>query len=93
VDVGVFLHVRLLVEPFAAVLARVGSGVRVDQQVRGQSGRPLERLPALFALEDFFHAVHGPATRSEFSGKPAFNMRHTPRKKENYQFSVAVEQR
>ena len=31
VDVGVLLHVGLLVEPFAAILARVRPGVRVNQ--------------------------------------------------------------
>lgn len=35
VYVGVFLHVGLLVESFAAVGAGVGAGVAVDQQVRG----------------------------------------------------------
>ena len=36
VDVRVFLHVRLLVESLAAVLAGVGSRVAVDEQVRGE---------------------------------------------------------
>jgi len=53
VYVRVFLHVGLLVEPLAAVLAGVGPRVRVDEQVGGQRGRPLERLPAHFALEAF----------------------------------------
>lgn len=35
---GVLLHVRLLVEPFVAVLAGVGPCVRVDEQVRGERG-------------------------------------------------------
>jgi hypothetical protein len=35
-NVSVFLHVRLLVEPLAAVLARVRPRVRVDEEVRGQ---------------------------------------------------------
>lgn len=38
VDVGVFLHVRLLVEAFPTELAGVGPSVRVDEQVRGQGG-------------------------------------------------------
>jgi hypothetical protein len=58
VDVGVFLHVGLLVEALATELAWVRSRVRVDQQVCGESGRPLERLPALLALEDFLHVVN-----------------------------------
>ena len=36
VDVRVFLHVRLLVESLAAVLAGVGSRITVDEQVRGE---------------------------------------------------------
>lgn len=51
-NVRVLLHVGLLVEALAAKLARVRSGVRVDQQVCGQRGRPLERLAALFALQN-----------------------------------------
>ena len=51
VDVRVLLHVALLVETLAAVGARVGPGVRVDQQVRGQRGRALERLAALATHE------------------------------------------
>lgn len=34
--VGVFLHIRLLVEALPAVLARVGPGVGVDEQVGGE---------------------------------------------------------
>lgn len=44
VDEGVFLHVGLLVESLATVLTGVGSGVRVNEQVCGQRGRPLEAL-------------------------------------------------
>lgn len=60
VDVGVLFHVRLLVEPFATVLARVRPGVRVDQEVRGQRRAPLERFPALLAIESFLTVVHSP---------------------------------
>ena len=38
VDIGVLLHVRLLVEALAAELAGVGPRVRVDEQVCGQGG-------------------------------------------------------
>lgn len=38
VDVGVFLHVRLLVEAFPTELAGVGPSVRMDEQVGGQGG-------------------------------------------------------
>ena len=58
-DVGVLLHVGLLVEALAAVGARVRARVGVDEQVRGQRGRPLEALQALRALEALFLAVHG----------------------------------
>ena len=62
VYVGVLLHVGLLVEPLSAELAGVRPRVRVDQEVRRQRRTPLERLPALFALEHFFHVVYGSAT-------------------------------
>jgi len=58
VDVGVLLHVGLLVEALATELAWVRSRVRVDQQVCRESGRPLERLPALLTLEDFLDVVN-----------------------------------
>lgn len=51
VDESVFLHVGLLVEPLPAELARVGPCVGVDEQVRGQSGRPLEAFAADLAVE------------------------------------------
>lgn len=51
VDVGVLLHVRLLVETLPAELAGVGPRVRVDEQVRGQGGRALEGFAAHPALE------------------------------------------
>lgn len=59
VNVRVFFHVRLLVEPFAAVLAGVGPGVRVDEEVRGQSGGALKRFATHLALEAFFLSKHG----------------------------------
>ena len=46
-----FLHVRLLVEPLAAVLTRIGARVAVYQQMRGESRRPLETLAALRTRE------------------------------------------
>lgn len=58
VDVGVLLHVGLLMEALATELAWVRSRVRVDQQVCGECGRPLERLPALLALEDLLDVVN-----------------------------------
>ncbi|GFY39916.1 hypothetical protein TNIN_362821 [Trichonephila inaurata madagascariensis] len=59
-NIGMFLHVRFLVEPLAAVLARVGPGVRMYEQVSGQGGGPLEGLPALFALEGPLCSMDGP---------------------------------
>ena len=36
VNVSMFLHVRLLMKPLSAILAGVGSRVRVDEEVGGQ---------------------------------------------------------
>ena len=57
------LHVGLLMEALATELAWVRSRVRVDQQVCGESGRPLERLPALLAFENFLDVVDSSATK------------------------------
>jgi len=54
VDERVFLHVGLLVEPLPAVLAGVRPRVGVDEQVRRQSGRPLEAFTAYLAVETPF---------------------------------------
>jgi len=59
-DVGVFLHVGLLVEPFSAELARVRPRVGVDEQVRWQGRRSLEALAALTTFEASLGAVDGP---------------------------------
>ena len=61
--VSVLLHVRLLVEPLSAVLARVGPGVRVYEEVSGQGRAPLERLAALLARERPLAVVHRPAIK------------------------------
>ena len=66
--VGVLLHVRLLVEPLPAVLARVGPRVRVDEQVRGQGRAPFERLAADLARERPLVRVHGPAKQKVNNG-------------------------
>ena len=50
VNIRVFLHVRLLVEAFAAEVAGVGPGVGVDEEVGGEGAAPLKRLPTLRAL-------------------------------------------
>ena len=62
-DVRVFLHVGFLVESLAAVLARIGSGVAVDEEVRGQRGRSLEAFAALLALKTLLLCVYGPMLR------------------------------
>lgn len=49
-DVGVLLHVGLLVEALATVGARIRTCVAVDEQMRGQGAGALEGLAALFAL-------------------------------------------
>lgn len=51
VDESVLLHVRLLVEPLPAVLARIRPRVRMDEQVRGKRGGALEAFAADFAAE------------------------------------------
>jgi len=60
VDVGVLLHVALLVEPLAAVVAGIRPRVAVDEQVGGQCAGALEALSALLALEHLLHVVHRP---------------------------------
>lgn len=62
-NISVFFHIRLLVEPLPAVLARVRSGVGVDEQVGGESAGSLEGFSTLLAFEDFFHAVDGPVRK------------------------------
>ena len=57
VNVGVFLHVTLLVEPLAAVLAGIRPRVRMNEQMSGQGRRSLEGLPALLALKLLIDAV------------------------------------
>ena len=51
VDVGMFFHVRFLVKPLATVLARVGPGVRMYEQMCGERRRALEGLFTLFTLQ------------------------------------------
>lgn len=50
--VGVLLHVGLLMESLAAILAGIRSGIAVDEQMRGECRGALERLAALFALQE-----------------------------------------
>ena len=59
-NVGVFLHVTLLVEALAAVLAGVGPCVGVYQEVCRQRRRSLETLPALLTREHFLCTVYSP---------------------------------
>ncbi len=59
-NVRVLLHVGLLVEALAAVLARIGPRVRMNEQVRRERARPLEALAALAALEAALVLVRRP---------------------------------
>lgn len=63
-NVCMLLHVRLLMEPFPAVLAGVRPGVGVDKKVGREGAGPLEGLATLLALEDLLHAVDSPASRN-----------------------------
>ena len=45
------LHVGFLVESLAAILTRIRPSVRMDEEVRRERRRPLERLSALFTLQ------------------------------------------
>ena len=54
------LHVRLLMEPFSAVGARVRSSVRVDQKMRAESAAAFETFAALLACEGLLLTVHCP---------------------------------
>lgn len=56
-DVCVFLHVRFLVEPLAAVGTWVRPGVAVDQEVGGKGRGTLETLAAFLTRERTFLAV------------------------------------
>lgn len=62
-NVGVLLHVALLMESLPAELTWVRSRVRVYQQMGSQSAGPLEPLAALLALEHLLRGVHGSVLR------------------------------
>ena len=70
----VLLHVRLLVESLAAELAGVGPRVRVDQEVRGQSGRALEALPTDLTAET---ALLRSKTRRAINNTPTSHQKKT----------------
>jgi len=58
-NVGVLLHVRLLVKTFATVATWIGSGVTVYEQMGGEGRRSLERLTTLNTCKtslDLFNA-------------------------------------
>lgn len=59
-DVGVLLHITLLMESLAAVAAGIRPRVAVDEQMGGEGAGALEAFAALFAFEDLFHVVHRP---------------------------------
>lgn len=64
--VSVLFHIRLLMKPFATVLARVRPGVRMNQEMCGQSTGTFESFATLFAFKDLLHAVNGPAKRGDY---------------------------
>ena len=51
-------------EAFPAVLAGVGPRVRVDQEMGGEGGAPLEGLATLLAREGPLAVVNGPEKRN-----------------------------
>lgn len=53
-------------KPFATVLARVRPGVRMNQEMCGQSTGTFESFATLFAFKDLLHAVNGPAKRGDY---------------------------
>lgn len=58
VDVGVLLHVRLLVEPLATEMAFERARVRMNQHVRGERRRALKALATNLALEWLLARMH-----------------------------------
>lgn len=68
-NIGVFLHIRFLMEPFSAVLAGVRSGIRVDQQMRRQRARPFKGLTTLLTFEHFFDTMDRPEKGNELYSK------------------------
>lgn len=49
-NVGVLLHVRLLVKPLATILTGVRPRVGMDQEVSAECARPFEGFAALLTL-------------------------------------------
>lgn len=62
-NVGVLLHVALLMESLPAKLTWVRSRVRVYQQMGSQSTGTLEPFAALLALEHLLRGMHGSVLR------------------------------
>ena len=60
VNVCMFLHIGFLMKAFTAMRTSVGTRVRVDEQMRRQSGRTFERFAAQLTLKGFFLAVRRP---------------------------------
>lgn len=63
VDVGVLLHVALLVEALPAVFALEGPRVRMDHEVGAEGRGAFEGLAALLALKHLLLSVHGAVGR------------------------------
>lgn len=94
-DVGVLLHVRLLVKPLAAILTGVRPRVRVDQEVGAECARPFEGFAALLALLQQTNQVVYPgfslsslSTNTPTLDRPQANGR--TRKKTLFEFPLLV---
>lgn len=57
-NVGVLLHIALLMESLSTVFAWIWSRIGVDQQMRGECAAPLECLAALTTCELLLVVVH-----------------------------------
>ena len=56
-NVGVLLHIRFLVKPFTTIFTWVGTGIAVNEHMRGESRGTLEGFSTLFANKLFFAAT------------------------------------
>lgn len=69
-----FLHVGFLVESLAAVLAGIRPRVRMDQQVRGQSGRPLKTFSADLTAENPLLSINTDQISPQVLDHPSMRM-------------------
>lgn len=83
-DIGVLLHVTLLVESFTAVLTGIRSGIGVDQQMRGEGGRALECLTALFTVKASLLSMNRPVLSQRDLHEVTENIRYICDSNVNY---------